>query len=237
MSPSVRSMRLTRSASQSSGTRPQSCRKPWIAPSIEACSDWEMPRKSGIRHTSHRSFTPAGVVARRLTSRSSASALSATTSSASRARLSQSFSVRASSEAISASTEPKRRSELRHISRRSGAKRDSVMASTTSGSSGGASPVTPKVPGVVWRPARPAICASSFGIRCRIRRPSNLVVEEKATWRTSRLSPMPMASVATRKSTSPFWYIATWALRVRGLSAPMTTAAPPFWRRISSAMA
>ncbi len=30
---------------------------------------------------------------------------------------------------------------------------------------------------------------------------------------------------------------ATWALRVRGESAPSTTAAPPRWRRISSAMA
>ena len=33
-----------------------------------------------------------------------------------------------------------------------------------------------------------------------------------------------MASVATRKSTSPDWNNATWALRVRGLRAPMTTA-------------
>ena len=35
----------------------------------------------------------------------------------------------------------------------------------------------------------------------------------------------------------PYWYIATWALRVRGLSAPITTAAPPFCRRSISAMA
>ena len=46
-----------------------------------------------------------------------------------------------------------------------------------------------------------------------------------------------MASVATRKSTSPDWNSSTWALRVRGLSEPITTAAPPRWRRISSAMA
>ena len=46
-----------------------------------------------------------------------------------------------------------------------------------------------------------------------------------------------MASVATRKSTSPDWYSATWALRVRGERLPITTAAPPRWRRISSAMA
>ncbi len=53
----------------------------------------------------------------------------------------------------------------------------------------------------------------------------------------SRFSPIPIASVATRKSTSPFWYSATCALRVRGLSAPITTAAPPFCRLISSAIA
>jgi len=31
--------------------------------------------------------------------------------------------------------------------------------------------------------------------------------------------------------------MSTWALRVRGLSAPITIAVPPRWRRISSAMA
>ncbi len=35
--------------------------------------------------------------------------------------------------------------------------------------------------------------------------PSNLESPEKATWATSMFRPMPMASVATRKSTSPFW--------------------------------
>ena len=38
---------------------------------------------------------------------------------------------------------------------------------------------------------------------------------------------MPIASVATRCWTSPAWYIATCALRVRGDNAPSTTAAPP----------
>src|SRR5271154_6649281 len=50
-------------------------------------------------------------------------------------------------------------------------------------------------------------------------------------------SPIPIASVATRKSTSPDWNSSTWALRVRGDSEPITTAAPPRWRRISSAIA
>ena len=65
--------------------------------------------------------------------------------------------------------------------------------------------------------------------------PSNLESSAKATWATSMLRPMPIASVATRCSTSPAWYMATWALRVRGDKAPSTTAAPPFWRRITSA--
>ena len=47
---------------------------------------------------------------------------------------------------------------------------------------------------------------------------------------------MPMASVATSQSTSPAWNIATCALRVRGESAPRTTAAPPLRARIRSAI-
>ena len=42
---------------------------------------------------------------------------------------------------------------------------------------------------------------------------------------------MPIASVATRWSTSPAWYSPTCALRVRGESAPKTSAAPPRSRR------
>ena len=49
-----------------------------------------------------------------------------------------------------------------------------------------------------------------------MRRPSNLRRPAKATWSTSMLRPMPIASVATRKSTSPDWKSSTWALRVRG---------------------
>ena len=43
------------------------------------------------------------------------------------------------------------------------------------------------------------------GVRLRWFCPSNLRMPAKATWSRSRLSPMPIASVATRKSTSPFW--------------------------------
>ena len=46
-----------------------------------------------------------------------------------------------------------------------------------------------------------------------------------------------MASVAHQVIDLAAWYRATWALRVRGLSAPITTAAPPRSRRMSSAMA
>ena len=47
-----------------------------------------------------------------------------------------------------------------------------------------------------------------------------------------------MGGLAVRTTLEPkLQDIATRALRVRGLSAPMTTAAPPFCRRSSSAMA
>ena len=60
------------------------------------------------------------------------------------------------------------------------------------------SPVVPKVPSVMWRPARPAIWAISVGRSRRGAWPSNLFSLAKATWSTSMFSPMPMASVATR---------------------------------------
>ena len=65
------------------------------------------------------------------------------------------------SEAISAGTERKCRSLLRHCTSRSGSKRWFSIASTSSGSSPPTSAVVPKVPSFMWRPARPAICASS----------------------------------------------------------------------------
>ena len=69
----------------------------------------------------------------------------------------------------------------------------------------------------MWRPARPAICAISGGRRRRCSRAVELGAgSANATCATSMLRPMPMASVATRCSTSPAWYMATWALRVRG---------------------
>ena len=97
--------------------------------------------------------------------------------------------------------------------------------------------VVPNVPSFVWRPARPATWASSEAVSFLNWKPSYFVSCAKATWFTSRFSPMPMASVAIRKSTSPFWYSSTCAFLVRGESDPVTTAAPPRSRLTSSAMA
>ena len=44
------------------------------------------------------------------------------------------------------------------------------------------SAVVPKVPSLMWRPARPAICAISAAVRRRGPRPSNLTRPAKATW-------------------------------------------------------
>ena len=142
----------------------------------------------------------------------------------------------ASSEARSASMVEKSSTPLRHCSVVSGSKLCVSSASTNSASKAGQRPVVPNVPSLEKRPARPAICANSACVRRRCCQPSYLRSLAKATWLTLRLRPMPTASVAMMKSTSPFWYISTCALRVRGDSAPSTTAAPPRWRRISSAM-
>ena len=77
------------------------------------------------------------------------------------------------------------------------------ICSMSGSSKASKSPVTPKLPSWVWRPARPAICANSEALNWRCRRPSNFRLWAKATWSTSMFNPMPMASVATRKSTSP----------------------------------
>ena len=86
-----------------------------------------------------------------------------------------------SSESISVSIEPNRKAAFRQFSFFIGVKRLSMIACATPSSSGGASPVTPKVPSDMPRPARPAIWANSLGAKGRIRRPSNLVSEENAT--------------------------------------------------------
>ena len=75
-------------------------------------------------------------------------------------------------------------------------------ACTSSSSIGGHCAVVPNVPSRIPRPARPAICATSAGASARGRWPSYLVRRAKATWSTSMFSPIPIASVATRKSTS-----------------------------------
>ena len=100
-------------------------------------------------------------------------------------------------------------------------------------------PVTPKVPSFMWRPARPAIWASSPGVRLRCTWPSNLRRAAKATWSTSRLRPMPMASVATRSRRRPTdrapparcAYAAT-ARRARRLRRRADAGSAPRWRRL-----
>jgi hypothetical protein len=104
--------------------------------------------------------------------------------------------------ASSASMLPKSRSLLRQHRCSSASKLWASTAATISSSSGRQSAVVPKVPSRMPRPARPAIWAISGAVSRRGRWPSNLPRLAKATWSTSMFRPMPIASVATRKSTS-----------------------------------
>ena len=56
-----------------------------------------------------------------------------------------------------------------------------IVDVTTSSVKEETSPVSPKLPSLIPRPARPAIWANSFGARNRILLPSNFEMEEKAT--------------------------------------------------------
>ncbi len=181
ISPSLRSSLCICRAIQASGTRPFSCKNPKISCNNAACSARLMPRKSGMRQTSQSRRTEAGSLARAAISASCANNLSAARSSASRARTRRSWSGFCSRDAISAGSDPKRIPACLQFTLPIGENRCPVMARATSSSSGGASPVTPKLPLLIPRPARPAIWASSLGARGRIRRPSNLLSAENAT--------------------------------------------------------
>ncbi len=238
MSPSARSSAANWPCIQSSGTR----RSPWVrcsnrAPISLACSSCVVLRKSGVWQASHRRLRFARSRVRRTISSSTESWRSVTSSCASSERLRPWIGGGAPSERIRLCSDEKSSSGLRHSAPCTAGKTWPSTAATISGSTSAASPVTPKAPSRRKRPARPAIWPISCEWRLRVRRPSNLRRPAKATWSTSMLRPMPMASVATRKSTSPDWKSPTWALRVRGESEPITTAAPPRCRRISSAMA
>ena len=139
------------------------------------------------------------------------------------------------SESSRASGLEKSSAALRQMRLRTGGNRWDSMAETTRGGSSGSVFRVPKLPSFRWRPARPAICGQLVREEVSLLAPSNLESPAKATWSRSRFSPIPMASVATRYWTSPDWYIATWALRVLGESAPSTTATPPRRRRSASA--
>jgi hypothetical protein len=93
---------------------------------------------------------------------------------------------------------------LRHSAEATGWKACSSTAATRSSSISSASPVTPKVPSHV-PPGAAGDLADLLGMQGAVRLPSNLRSPAKATWSTSMFRPMPMASVATRKSTSPDW--------------------------------
>ncbi len=194
-------------------------------------------RKSGTWHASHSSSTRGREVAMPRIAGSRARCARVTWSTASWPLVRPGCGVGARRLSSSASTEAKSRSLLRQHSAPSASNWCASMLSTMWSGSAGHSPVVPKVPSRMPRPARPAICAASCAVRARLFWPSNLLRLAKATWSTSMLRPMPTASVATRKSTSRSWYIFTWALRVRGLRRPMTTAQPPRRLRIASAMA
>src|SRR3546814_136064 len=66
------------------------------------------------------------------------------------------------------------------------------------GNSGAVSHAPQKLPRVRQGHQRAARCAISAGVSRRRRLPSNVPRPAKATWLTSMLSPMPIASVATR---------------------------------------
>ena len=108
------------------------------------------------------------------------------------------MSARRSRLASSAAGDRKSSSALRQKNAVRFGKRCCSIASTVAGSRPPTSAVVPNVPSLMWRPARPAICASSATDRRRGIRPSNFTSSAKATWSMSMLRPMPIASVATR---------------------------------------
>jgi hypothetical protein len=63
--------------------------------------------------------------------------------------------------------------------------------------------VTPKVPSVRKAPGAAGDLAQLMGVQPAVPLAVELAQPAKATWSTSMFRPMPMASVATRKSTSP----------------------------------
>ena len=159
-------------------------------------------RKSGIWQASHSRRTIRRPCARRRMSGSRARAASVSRSAASLPLIRPGPGGGAISVASSASTCVRSRSLLRQHSWSSGSKLCASTAAATSSPSGWHCAVVPNVPSRMPRPARPAICATSAGVRRRGRWPSNLPIAANATWSTSMLRPMPIASVATRKSTS-----------------------------------
>ena len=148
---------------------------------MEACSPIIVFLKSGICATSQSNRMLFSSSARSLIEGSVVIIFRACISIVIGTRMSPLVGGDASREIFNASTEEKSRLGLRHISRRIGSYMLFSICSTNDSSSAGISPVTPKVPSEVWRPARPATCASSAAANSRWFLPSNFRVCANAT--------------------------------------------------------
>ena len=140
---------------------------------MEACSPIIVFLKSGICATSQSSRMLFSSSARSLIEGSDVIIFSACISIVMGTRISPLLGGGASREIFKASTEEKSKLGLRHINRRIGSNVLFSICSTSISSNAGISPVTPKVPSAIWRPARPATCASSAATSSRWFLPSN----------------------------------------------------------------
>ena len=120
-------------------------------------SPWPIDLKSGMLQTSHNNLTVAGSLTLLSIVSDWAKVFKANKSSESRAFISDGLSGKISSDLMSLSMLPNSKFAFRHCNVVWGAKRCSIIEVATFVSSGFASPVTPKVPLFIPRPARPAI--------------------------------------------------------------------------------
>ena len=126
---------------------------------------------------------------------------------------------------------------MRHSAAETDGKTWPSTAATMSGSRSGASPVTPNVPSLRKRPARPAIWRDLLRIE-----PTRAPAVELAQAGEGDMVDVhvePHADRVGRDQEVDLAGLEQFDLRVAGAgdSEPITTAAPPRWRRISSAMA
>ena len=203
ISPSTRLSAAICPPSHSAGSFPPPATWPNTLAHNFRCVSSDSFLKSGIWQASHNTATRRRprAIARISASRAKASRVATSVASLPRTRPRRGGGAFRLSSSVS--TVAKSSAALRQANCSNGSNWCSSTARTMSSSSGGHSPVVPNVPSRIPRPARPAICATSLASRCRGRCPSNFVSRANATWSTSMFSPIPIASVATRKSTSP----------------------------------